>query len=51
MTASATVVAGQATGGSAELVLGSTTIATDTSIAVGDSSVSFNLNFSAAADL
>jgi len=51
MTASATVVAGQATGGSAELLLGSTTIATDTSIAAGDSSLTFNLNFSTSADL
>jgi hypothetical protein len=51
MTASATIVAGQATSGWAELVLGSATIATDVSIASGDTSVSFNLNFSAAADL
>jgi hypothetical protein len=51
MTATASIVAGQATGGSAELLLGSTTIATDTSIAAGDSSLSFNLNFSTSADL
>ncbi|MCX6527493.1 MAG: Ig-like domain-containing protein, partial [Actinobacteria bacterium] len=51
MTASATIVAGQATGGWAELVLGSTAIATDVSIASGDTSVSFDLGFSLAADL
>ena len=51
MTVAASIVAGQATGGSAELLLGSTIIATDTSIAAGDSSLSFNLNFSTSADL
>jgi hypothetical protein len=51
MTATATIVAGQATGGWAELILGSTTIATDVSIASGETSVTFNLGFSAAADL
>jgi fibronectin type 3 domain-containing protein len=51
MTATATITAGQATGGWAELVLGSTTIATDTSILSGDTSVAFNLGFSVSAHL
>lgn len=43
MTAVATIVAGQATGGSAILKFGSTTIATDATILVGDTTVTFNL--------
>jgi hypothetical protein len=43
MTATASITAGQATGGSAELLLGSAVIATDASISSGDTSVSFTL--------
>ncbi|MSX76853.1 MAG: hypothetical protein F2738_02310, partial [Actinobacteria bacterium] len=51
MTATASIVAGQATGGSAELILGTITIATDTTISAGDTSLNFNLNFSTSAEL
>jgi hypothetical protein len=51
MTNTATITAGEATGGYAELLLGSTVIATDSSIASGDTSVSFNLGLSSAAAL
>ena len=51
MTATATITAGQATGGSAELLLGSAVIATDSSISSGDSSVSFTLGLTTTAQL
>ncbi|QOL49120.1 cadherin domain-containing protein [Massilia litorea] len=41
LNASATIVAGQATGGSAALYVGNTLVATDTSIVSGDTSVNF----------
>lgn len=47
----ASITAGTATGGSAILKLGSTTIASDTSIASGDSSVTFDLGKSTNAEL
>lgn len=43
LTAVATIIAGQATGGSALLKFGSTTIATDATILAGDTSVTFNV--------
>ena len=43
LTAVATIAAGQATGGKAELKIGSTTIATDSSIGASDTSVTFDL--------
>jgi hypothetical protein len=43
MTASATITAGSATGGRAELLLGTTVIAVDNSIISSDSSLSFSL--------
>ncbi|MSZ36491.1 MAG: hypothetical protein F2604_00860, partial [Actinobacteria bacterium] len=51
MTATATIVADQATGGSAELLLGLITIATDTTVSASDTSLNFNLNFSTSAEL
>lgn len=51
MTASATITAGQATGGNAVLKVGATTIATDSTIASGDTSVTFNLGTSTPAGL
>ncbi len=46
LTASATITAGQATGGKAELYIGATLIATDNSIAGGDTSVTFDIGTS-----
>ncbi|MEX0963952.1 MAG: hypothetical protein WDZ52_07940 [Pseudohongiellaceae bacterium] len=43
MTATAAITAGQATGGTAVLKVGATTIATDSAILAGDTSVTFNL--------
>ncbi|MES3007951.1 MAG: calcium-binding protein [Pseudomonadota bacterium] len=43
LTALATITAGQATGGSAVLKIGSTTIATDATILVGDTGVTFDI--------
>jgi hypothetical protein len=43
LTASATITAGDATGGKAELFVGATLLATDNSIAGGDTSVAFDL--------
>jgi hypothetical protein len=51
MTNTATITAGEATGGYAELLLGSAVIDTDSSIASGDTSVSFNLGLSSTAAL
>jgi flagellin-like hook-associated protein FlgL len=51
MTATASITAGQATGGSAELLLGSAVIATDASISSGDTSVSFTLGLTTTAQL
>lgn len=44
LTAVATITAGQATGGSAVLKIGSTTIATDSTVLIGDTSVTFDLS-------
>jgi len=44
LSATATISAGEATGGSAVLKIGTTTIATDSTILAGDTSVTFNLN-------
>ncbi|MBU2097856.1 MAG: hypothetical protein KKD00_03785, partial [Gammaproteobacteria bacterium] len=44
LTAVATITAGQATGGSAVLKIGSTTIATDSTILVGDTTATFDLS-------
>lgn len=46
LTATAAITAGQATGGSAVLKIGTLTIASDATILAGDSSVSFNLGLS-----
>ena len=51
MTASATITAGSATGGIASLFLGSTLLTTDASILAGDTSVTFNLGRTTAAEL
>ncbi len=51
MTATATITAGQATGGSAVLKVGATTIATDSSILAGDTSVTFTLGKTTSAAL
>ncbi|MCX6423287.1 MAG: Ig-like domain-containing protein, partial [Actinobacteria bacterium] len=51
MTSTASITAGQATGGYAELLLGSSVIATDLLISSGDSSVAFDLGLSGAAAL
>jgi len=51
MTATATIIAGQATGGSAKLYIGATQIASDVSIASGDTTVSFDLGKTSAAQL
>jgi hypothetical protein len=51
MTATASITAGQATGGSAELLLGSAVIATDASISSGDTSVSFTLGLTTTAQV
>lgn len=51
LTAVATITAGQATGGSAVLKVGTTTIATDATILVGDTSVSFDIGTAANAAL
>ncbi len=51
MTAQATITAGQATGGKAELYIGATLIATDSTILVGDSAVTFDLGKASAAAL
>lgn len=44
LTATATIIPGQATGGSAVLKIGATTIATDATILAGDTTVTFNLS-------
>lgn len=44
LTAVATITSGQATGGSAVLKVGGTTIATDSTILAGDNTVTFDLN-------
>jgi len=44
LSATATITAGEATGGTAVLKIGTTTIATDSTILAGDTSVTFNLN-------
>lgn len=44
LTAVASIIAGQATGGSATLKIGATTIATDATILIGDSTVTFDLS-------
>jgi hypothetical protein len=51
LSATATITAGQATGGSAELLIGSTVIATDASISSGDTSVTFTLGTATTAEL
>jgi len=51
MTATAAITAGQATGGKAELKVGSTLIATDSSIGAGDTSATFDLSVSSTAAL
>ncbi|MDO9318527.1 MAG: calcium-binding protein [Gammaproteobacteria bacterium] len=51
MTATATITAGQATGGSAVLKVGATTIATDNTILVGDTQATFNLGVATTAAL
>jgi len=51
MTATATITAGQATGGSARLYLGTSIIATDATINSGDTTVSFDLGVASAAAL
>ncbi|MDO8271979.1 MAG: calcium-binding protein [Gammaproteobacteria bacterium] len=51
MTATATITAGQATGGSAVLKVGATTIATDNTILAGDTAATFNLGVATTAAL
>lgn len=51
LTAAATITAGQATGGTAVLKIGTTTVATDSTILAGDTSVAFTLNTSTNAAL
>ena len=51
MSATATITAGEATGGSATLYLDGVAIATDSTILVGDTSVSFALGKTSVADL
>jgi hypothetical protein len=43
LTATASITAGEATGGKAELYIGSTLVATDSAIAIGDTSVAFDV--------
>jgi hypothetical protein len=51
LTATATITAGDATDGKAELMIGSTVLASDTTIAVGDVAVSFDLGLTTNAAL
>jgi hypothetical protein len=51
LTASATITAAQATGGKAEILVGSTVLATDATILAGDTSVTFDLGATTSATL